>query len=146
MPTSIPTSSPVSGERRPSGILDTSVVIDLRTIPIEDLPIDMAISTVTLAELSAGPLAAADPLERAHRQETLQIAEATFDALPFDAASARAFALIDAAVRGSGRKARGGRALDLLIAATARANRQPLYTRNAKDLRGLDGLVGVIEV
>lgn len=146
MRTSTRTSNPVIGERRPEGILDTSVVIDLDLIPLEDLPIDMAISAVTLAELGAGPLSAGDPIEGAQRQVTLQIAEATFDALPFDSACARSFAHIWLAVTRAGRKMRGGRAIDMLIAATALAYRQPLYTRNAKDFRGLEGLVEVIEI
>jgi predicted nucleic acid-binding protein len=46
-------------------------------------------------------------------------------------------------VAAQGRKARGRRALDLLIAATALAADVPLYTRNPEDFRGLDGLVDI---
>jgi len=101
---------------------------------------------VTLAELAAGPHATPDATERARRQDRLQRVEAAFDPVPFDAAAARAYGRIYAVVVGGGRKARGKRALDLLIAATALAAELPLYTRNPGDLDGLDGLVEVIAV
>jgi predicted nucleic acid-binding protein len=40
----------------------------------------------------------------------------------------------------AGRKARGRRAVDLLIAASAVAHDLPLYTRNPDDFDHLDGL------
>ena len=46
----------------------------------------------------------------------------------------------------TGRKARGARAVDLLIAATAAAATLPLYTRNVDDFRGLDDVVVVVGV
>lgn len=69
-----------------------------------------------------------------------------FDPLPFDAEAARAYGRVYAAVVASGRKARGARAVDLLIAAVACANGLPLYTRNPDDFQALDGLVDVIAV
>lgn len=115
------------------GLLDTSVVIGLDRVDPAGLPEKLAISAVTLAELVAGPLATDDPAERARRQDRLQRVEATFDPLPFDAAAARAYGRIYTAVMISGRKARGRRAVDLLIAATALAAGLPLYTRNPED-------------
>jgi predicted nucleic acid-binding protein len=129
--------------RRTRGLLDTSVVIDLERIDAGSLPDEAAISSVTLAELAAGTHATDDPAERARRQDRLQRAEATFAPLPFDAGAARAYGRIYAAVAAQGRKARGRRALDLLIAATALAADVPLYTRNPEDFRGLDGLVEI---
>jgi len=99
-----------------------------------------------MAELAAGPHATKDVTERARRQERLQCAEATFDPLPVDAAVARSFGRVYAAVVASGRKARGPRALDLLIAATAIAAGVPLYTRNPADFADLDQLVAVVVV
>jgi predicted nucleic acid-binding protein len=61
------------------------VVIELEQIDPEVLPSRMTISTVTLAELAAGPHATDDLAERARRQERLQLTEATFGALPFNA-------------------------------------------------------------
>ena len=130
----------------PRGIVDTSVVIDLGGTDPAELPSEIAISTVTLAEIAAGPHATADPAERARRQDRLQRAEATFEAIPVDAAVARAYGRIYAAVAAAGRKARGRRAFDLLIAATALAAGLPLYTRNPADFAELSGLVEVVAV
>lgn len=126
------------------GLIDTSVVIDLERVAATDLPAELAVSAITMAELAAGPHATADPEERARRQDRLQRAEATFDPLPVDAAVARAYARIYAAVAGADRKARGARSLDLLIAATALASDLPLYTRNPDDFRGIECLVEIV--
>lgn len=99
----------------------------------------MAISTITLAELAAGPHATDDDLERARRQDRLQRTEATFEPLPFDAAAARSYGSIYASVV-AGHKARGRRSVDLLIAATALANDLPVYTANPDDFAGISDL------
>ncbi len=98
--------------------------------------------TVTLAELSVGPLVTDDADERAARQARLQQAEHDFDPLPFDAASARAFGRVAASLRRSGRKA-SARAYDAMIAATALANDLPVYTCNPSDFAGIAGLAVV---
>ncbi|HEY3830880.1 MAG TPA: type II toxin-antitoxin system VapC family toxin [Acidimicrobiia bacterium] len=131
-------------ERRDRGLLDTSVVIDLESVDADALPRQLCISTITLAELAAGPHATTSATERARRQDRLQRVEAMFDPLPFDADAARAYGRIYAAVASGGRKARGARAVDLLIAAVALANAIPVYTRNADDLRALDALIDVV--
>ena len=113
---------------------------------MDALPIEAAISSITLAELAAGPHATDDPAERARRQDRVQRTEAQFDPVHFDVKAARAYGRIYAAVAAAGRKARGPRAVDLMIAAVALANDLPLYTRNPADLRGLDGLVDVVMV
>lgn len=128
------------------GILDTSVVIDLEKLEAHSLPGEAAITTLTLAELAAGPHAAVNPGERARRQDRLQRAEATFAPLPFDAEAARAYGRVYAAVVAAGRKARGARAVDLMIAAIACSADLPLYTRNPKDFTALEGLVEIIAV
>lgn len=130
----------------PRGLIDTSVVIDLERLAAEDLPTELAVSAITLAELTAGPHAATDPQERARRQDRLQRAEATFDPLPVDTTVARAYGRIYAAVLGAGRKARGARSLDLLIAATALASDLPLYTRNPDDFGGTESLIEIVAV
>ena len=132
--------------RAPRGVVDTSVVIDLENIDPSRLPVEVAVSVITLAELAAGPHATSDSDERARRQDRLQRAEAAFDPLPFDAEAARAYGRIYAAVVASGRKARGARAVDLLIAATACAAELPLYTRNGADFRAIEDLVDVISL
>jgi tRNA(fMet)-specific endonuclease VapC len=107
------------------------------------LPDEPLITTVTLAELSVGPLVADDQAERAARQAHLQQAEADFDPLPFDADAARAFGRVSASLRNAGRKT-SARAYDAMIAAIAIANDLPVYTCNAKDFSGIDELDVVI--
>ena len=57
-----------SGPRRvpehPRGVLDTSVVVDIESVDGQQLPPSMAISAITLAELTAGPHAARSRLAR----------------------------------------------------------------------------------
>jgi predicted nucleic acid-binding protein len=140
------TSNPVPEPRHPRGILDTSVIIDLEKLDPRVLPVEVAISAITLAELAAGPHATHDPHERARRQDRLQRAEAAFDPLPFDADASRAFGRVYAAVVASGPKPRGARAVDVLTAATACAAGLPLYTRNPANFVSLVDLVDVIGV
>jgi predicted nucleic acid-binding protein len=134
------------GQRPPRGLLDTSVVIDLELLSPEDLPAELAVSAITMAELATGPEAALDPQERARRIALIQHAEDTFDQLPFDLVVARLYGRIYAAVTAAGRKARGRRAMDLLIAATALSNKLPLYTHNPDDFAGLEGLLDIVVV
>jgi predicted nucleic acid-binding protein len=121
------------------GVLDTSTVILLGGLREVDLPDEPVITTVTLAELSVGPLVATGARERAIRQAHLQQAEADFEPLPFDVAAARVFGRVAASLRKGGRKVQA-RAFDAMIAATAIANRLPVYTVNPTDFLGIEGL------
>ena len=124
-----------------TGLLDTNTLILLpRLRDPTVLPDEPLISTITLAELSVGPLVADDESERAARLAHLQQAEADFDPLPFDAEAARAFGQVAASIRRSGRKT-SARAYDAMIAAVAMANGLPLYTCNPDDFVGIDGLM-----
>ncbi len=126
--------------RHPRGVLDTSTLIMLpRLDHAAVLPEEPRITTVTLAELSVGPLATDDKHERAARQALVQQAESDFTPLPFDAAAARAFGGVATSLRQAGRKT-SARAYDAMIAATALANGLPVYTANPADFRGIDGL------
>ena len=126
-------------EREERGLLDTNVLVRLSEIGKEQLPLESYISTVTLAELSVGPLVATTDVERAARQAHLQLAEADFDPLPFDVEAAREFGRVAAALRNSGRKT-SARTYDAMIAAIAVANDLPLYTCNPDDFSGIDRL------
>lgn len=122
------------------GLLDTGTVVHLPQLSDPGvLPAVPAICTITLAELSVGPLVTDDPVERAKRQAILQQVEADFDPLPFDQGAARAFGRVAADLRRSGRKP-AARAYDALIAAVALANGLTLYTTNPRDVAGIDGL------
>lgn len=129
-----------NGHPHQRGVLGTNAVIGLpRLADASKLPAEPTITTITLAELSVGPLVATDEDERARRQAHLQQAENDFNPLPFDDAAARAFGQIAANLRTSGRK-RAARAYDALIAAAAIANGLPLYTSNPGDFEGITGL------
>lgn len=122
------------------GLLDTNTLILLTQITDASLlPQEPLISSVTLAELSVGPLVASSESEREARQAHLQQAEADFDPLPFDAAAARTFGRVAASLRRAGRKP-AARAFDAMIAAIAMTNRLPLYTCNPEDFTGIEQL------
>src|SRR5579859_3725194 len=103
------------------------------------LPAEPLITTVTLAELTVGPLVATTDDERAARQAQVQQAEADFDPLSFDASAARTFGRVAASLRRAGRKP-SARAYDAMIAATAMSKNLPIYTCNPSDFAGIDGL------
>ncbi|MFV0254155.1 MAG: type II toxin-antitoxin system VapC family toxin [Beutenbergiaceae bacterium] len=132
-------------ERPAAGMLDTSVVIDIEHIDVKALPLTMAVSSITMAELAAAPSATDDLSERAKRQDRLQRAEAAFEAIPFGTEAARSYGRVYAAVVAAGRSPRR-RLADLLIAAVAVAEGVPLVTRNARDFVGLEGVLDVIAI
>jgi predicted nucleic acid-binding protein len=119
-------------------VLDTSVLIGADS-PGE---LEGAISAASLAELHFGVLVASSDDERARRSQRLGIIEATFDPLPVDAAVAREWGRLAAALVARGAKPRR-RALDLVIAATANVQQVPLLTWNAADFVPLSDLVDV---
>jgi predicted nucleic acid-binding protein len=119
-------------------LLDTSVLIGTG-IPGE---LEGAISVASLAELHFGTLVATDPDERALRAQRLGVIEATFDPLPVDAAVAREWGRLAAAVAERGGQPRR-RAIDLAIAATANVHGVALLTADIADLAIIDDLVTV---
>lgn len=127
------------------GLLDTSVVVDHDLVDAALLPDESAVSSITLAELAAGPHATSDALERARRQDPLQWAAQTWDPIAFDVDAARSYGRIFAATRAAGRTTRP-RLADLLIASTAAASGLPLYTRHPRDFAGLEEIVEVIAI
>ncbi|HIZ36774.1 MAG TPA: type II toxin-antitoxin system VapC family toxin [Candidatus Ruania gallistercoris] len=129
------------------GLLDTNILILWRSIDTAVLPDEMAISAVTLAELSSGVHLVSDDAagERAKRLEVLQRVEHEFDPIPFGAEAARAFGRLTAAVRDAGRAPRR-RIADLMIAAVAAVEGLPLYTTNPQDFRGLEKTIELVPV
>lgn len=145
---------PGNATRPAQGLLDTNILILRRWVDPAELPDEMAISAITLAELSAGPHQVRsdteqtryhERAERARRLDVLQRAENEFDPIPFDAEAARAYGQVTAAVVAAGRSPRR-RTADSMIAATAIAVGLPLFTTNAGDFAGLAGLLPVIPV
>lgn len=127
------------------GLVDTNVVILFDELDPAELPEEIVVSSVTMAELAAGPHYATDAGERAARIERLQNAEALFDPLPFDTRAARRYGQVIAAILSAGRNPKPRR-IDLLIASIASVHRLPLYTVNPKDFAGLEGLIELREV
>lgn len=144
MPTSIPARK--TGTPGQRALIDTSVLADLKKAELRRLPPWLATSALTIAELVRGPDVASHDFEKERRRQHLQHIEASIEALPFDLACAQAYGRVSAAVERIGRKPRGSRVVDLLIAATALAHDLPLYTLNPKDLRGLEQLIQIVDV
>ncbi|MCF3960359.1 type II toxin-antitoxin system VapC family toxin [Streptomyces fuscigenes] len=136
------------------GLLDTNIVILRKWIDPAELPAEVAITAITLAELSAGPHEVRrneeqgdydEHAERGRRLDILQRAENEFDPIPFDTDAARIYGRVCAAVIGAGRKPRR-RVADLMIAAVAVAEELPLFTTNPDDYKGLGDLLTVVPV
>jgi predicted nucleic acid-binding protein len=119
-------------------LLDTSVLIGAES------PNDLegAISAASLAGLHFGVLVARDADERALRAQRVGVIEATFDPLPIDAAVAREWGRLAAAVTERGGQPRR-RAVDLAIAATANVAGVPLVTHNGADFQLIADLVRI---
>jgi hypothetical protein len=109
-----------------------------------DAPAELegAISAASLAELHFGTLLAKDPDERARRAQRLGVIEATFDPIPVDAAVAREWGRLSAAVAERGGQPRR-RAIDLVIAATANVLGVALLTADTADMAIIQDLVEV---
>ena len=130
----------------PRGLLDTTIFIAResgRPVDVSRLPEESAVSVITIAELHAGVLAAADTDIRARRLATLE-SVADIQALPVDDAAARVWARMRVHLAQSGRRVRVN---DLWIAAVAAANQLPVVTQDDDfdSVRGVAGLA-VIKV
>jgi len=128
------------------GLLDTTIFIAResgRAIDEDLLPDEAATTVITLAELHAGVLAAADTDTRARRLATLE-SVADMHAFSVDEAAARIWARMRVHLAETGRRVRVN---DLWIAAVAAANGLPVVTQdeNFEPVRGVAGLA-VIKV
>jgi predicted nucleic acid-binding protein len=144
----------MSGRQFSRGLLDTNIMILRKSIDPAELPDEMAISAITLAELSAGPHQVRrsdeqgdydEHAERARRLDVVQRAENEFDAVPFDAEAARIYGRVTGAVVAAGRTPMR-RMADLMIAAVAIAEGVPLFTTNPDNYAGLGELLTVVPV
>ena len=110
-------------------VLDTSVLIaheSGRRLEVDSLPEQTTICVVTIGELHAGVLAAADTATRARRLSTLGAASAV-EALPVTAEAARRWAELRVRLAELGRRAKVN---DLWIAAVALANNMDIVTQD----------------
>lgn len=123
------------------GLLDTSVFIALETerpVNYEMLPDQNVICPVTIAELQAGVLIAAESEVRARRLATLE-SIADIEVLAIDSRVAAEWARLRVHLAETGRRVNVN---DLWIAATAAANELPVVTQD-DDFGPLAGAKGV---
>lgn len=112
-------------------ILDTSVFIadeQGRALARDLLPDAVAVSVVTLAELTLGVHLASTDEARGRRLATLRAIQSTYVALPVDDDVAASFAQLVASARRAGRRPK---VQDSWIAATAHAHRAAVCTQDA---------------
>ncbi|MDQ2845785.1 MAG: PIN domain-containing protein [Actinomycetota bacterium] len=110
-------------------MLDTSVLIARETgrrLDVESVPEQTAISVVTIAELHAGVLSAANTTTRARRLATLD-AVTVVEPLPISVEAARRWAVLRVRLAEEGRTAKVN---DLWIAAVAAANGMDVVTQD----------------
>lgn len=122
-------------------ILDTNLLV-AEALGHRDY--EVAVSSLSWAELGYGVRKVADPIERARRESRVARLRAFLGSgIPFDDAAADAYETVCGLVLAGGREVRG-RAIDLMIAATAAAYGAVVITRNVDDFLGLDGFVTVV--
>lgn len=123
-------------------LLDTSVVIapppDLATIADQ-----VAVSTISVAELAAGLHSCDDAVERARRTERFAKVLATYSPVAYSTSAARLYGALCDAVRQSGRSPRPRR-FDLLIASVAGDLGVPVLTRDPDGFADIHDVVRVI--
>ena len=120
------------------GLADTSVFIAReggRTLKVDDLPDELAVSIITIGELRAGVLVATTVEARDRRLGTLTAA-LTLDAIPVDNAVAAEWARLRVLLRDTGQRMPVN---DSWIAATAMALDVPVVTQD-DDFPTVDGL------
>jgi predicted nucleic acid-binding protein len=125
----------------PAGLLDTSVFIASETgrqLDESPIPAEVATTVITLAELTAGVLAASTSDTRARRLATLE-SIADMETLPADEEAARMWARLRIHLAETGRRVRVN---DLWIAAIAASRTRPVVTQD-DDFAALDGVGGL---
>ncbi len=126
------------------GVLDTSVLIAAesgRSLDEDRLPEESAITVITLAELNAGALVAADVETRARRMATVQ-AMADVEVLPVDEAAAVAWARLRVQLAEAGRRVNVN---DLWIAAVAVSRELTVFTED-DDFDAISAVAGLAVV
>lgn len=134
--------SAASATSHHKAVLDTNMLID-GDIDVSDY--DVAVASVSWAELRFGVGRAPDPSERARRQVRLDALRRVLGpGLPFDDTAADIYGTLTELVSALGRDPRR-RALDLMIAATAAANGAAVITRNVDDFTGVGAIVPIVD-
>ncbi|SDT64039.1 hypothetical protein SAMN04515669_5351 [Jiangella sp. DSM 45060] len=121
------------------GLLDTSIFIAResgRPIDARGIPLEGAVSAVTIGELRWGVLMAPDDETRSRRLDTLNAAQ-RFEPIAIDDQVAAAWALLRQRLKGEGAKMGVN---DSWIAATAIAHGWPIVTQDQGFPDGVAGL------
>lgn len=126
-------------------LLDTSVLLDFSAMQVAEFADEIAVSSISIAELQYGVTAASDPLVQLERRRYVQALVDHVDVMPFDVPCAEYYGLLASLVRHHGRNP-WPRRLDLQIAATAACNKLTLLTRNGADFEGLESALTVIDL
>lgn len=122
-------------------LLDTSLLV---AGDLDHPGYEVAVASLSWAELQFGIRAARSELERARRQTRIFRLRALLGSgLPFDDAAAATYGILCGLVLANGREVRG-RAIDLMIVATAATHDAAVLTRNTEDFVGLEDFVAVI--
>ncbi len=124
-----------------AGLADTSLFIAResgRALAVDDLPDELAVSVITIGELRAGVLVAAEVSARDRRLRTLEGALG-LEPLPVDESVASAWARLRVDLRDLDRRMPAN---DAWIAATAIAHDLPVVTQD-DDYEGVPGLTVV---
>lgn len=122
-------------------ILDTNLLV---AEALSHRDYEVAVSSLSWAELGYGVRKVTDPVERARRESRIARLRTVLGAgIPFDDAAAQAYETVCGLVLAGGREVRG-RAIDLMIASTAIAQGAVVITRNVNDFVGLEGLLTVV--
>lgn len=134
----------VSEPRLVRGLVDMCVIVDRPSVDPQQFPQELVMWALTLADLAAGPHATGNP--RRSPEIGWPAVGPVFDPLPIDAAGARAYGPLYAAVVTMGRKTHRARAFDWMMAAKALANQRPLYNSQPGDFHDVTTLVDVRSV
>lgn len=122
-------------------VLDTSLLV---SETLAHPGYEVAVTSLSWAELGYGIRKATDPVERARREARVsRLRAALGPGLPFDDAAADFYETVCGLVLTTGREVRG-RSIDLMVAAVAASHGAAVITRNPDDFVGLDGLVPIV--
>lgn len=124
-------------------VVDTTVLFS----GVTSLPdLELAVASLSWAELRYGLIASPTALIRAHRETRLARLRALFGpGLPFDDAAAEVYEAVCGLIVGQGHQVRG-RVTDLMIAAIAASHGAAIVTKTPDSFRGLNELVPVVGV
>lgn len=127
-----------------AGLIDTSVLVEIERRRVDShavfqsLPDELAIASITAAELLHEVYRATPAERRARREERVEALLEAFPIVSFDLAAARVFAAVESDLAAAGQRIGTN---DLMIAATALAHGFDVVTENLREFERVPGLV-----